>query len=65
MKQTSSVHLEVGNHWICTCGQSKNYPYCDGAHQGTGFQPLALELETPQTLEISGSVSSPVKSNAL
>ena len=24
----------------CTCGESKNQPYCDGAHKGTDFKPL-------------------------
>ncbi|MBT9316526.1 CDGSH iron-sulfur domain-containing protein [Leptothoe spongobia] len=45
--------LEAGTHWLCTCGQSKKSPYCDGSHQGTSFQPLALELEAPKQVEIS------------
>lgn len=24
----------------CSCGRSKQQPYCDGSHIGTGFQPL-------------------------
>lgn len=37
------VALEEGKkyHW-CTCGLSKNQPFCDGSHQGTGFVPLAF-----------------------
>lgn len=55
MAQQSSmtVTLEAGTHWICTCGGSANFPYCDGRHKGTTFQPLALELEAPKVVEIS------------
>lgn len=45
--------LDAGTYWICSCGQSKNAPYCDGSHKGTPFQPTALELEAPQTIVIS------------
>jgi CDGSH-type Zn-finger protein len=48
-----TVSLDAGTHWICTCGQSQNYPYCDGSHKGTTFQPLALELQAPKVVEIS------------
>ncbi|MCZ8488180.1 CDGSH iron-sulfur domain-containing protein [Vibrio lentus] len=24
---------------FCTCGKSKNQPFCDGSHAGTGFKP--------------------------
>jgi len=50
-----TVQLDKGTHWLCSCGQSKNAPFCDGAHQGTAFQPLVLELEALSTVEISGS----------
>ncbi len=32
-----AVHLETGRdyHW-CTCGRSKQQPFCDGSHRGTG-----------------------------
>jgi CDGSH-type Zn-finger protein len=30
-------------HW-CACGQSKNQPFCDGSHKGTGFAPLKVEI---------------------
>lgn len=56
MNQQSSTQvfkLDAGTHWICTCGQSKNAPYCDGGHQGTSLKPMALELETPKRVEIA------------
>ncbi|WP_250121356.1 CDGSH iron-sulfur domain-containing protein [Chroococcidiopsis sp. CCMEE 29] len=48
-----TVRLDAGTHWICSCGSSKNFPHCDGTHQGTQFQPLVLELEVPKVVEIS------------
>jgi mannose-6-phosphate isomerase-like protein (cupin superfamily)/CDGSH-type Zn-finger protein len=27
-------------YYWCSCGRSKNQPFCDGSHAGTGFEPL-------------------------
>ncbi|MXW19388.1 MAG: cupin domain-containing protein [Gammaproteobacteria bacterium] len=27
-------------YFWCACGRSKNQPYCDGSHKGTGFAPI-------------------------
>jgi len=32
-------------YYFCTCGQSKNQPFCDGSHAGTDFQPKAFTAE--------------------
>ncbi len=41
-----AVELKAGEtvYW-CSCGRSKNQPFCDGSHQGTGFEPLAFTAE--------------------
>lgn len=36
---------QPGKFAWCSCGQSKNQPYCDGSHKAAGlFRPLKLEL---------------------
>ena len=35
------VSLKAGRPYAwCSCGHSSKQPFCDGSHQGTGFEPL-------------------------
>ncbi|MDE3078791.1 MAG: CDGSH iron-sulfur domain-containing protein [Paracoccaceae bacterium] len=43
-KAPFAVDLEAGKSYFwCACGQSKNQPFCDGSHKGTGFAPTKFE----------------------
>lgn len=38
-----AVHVEEGREYLwCRCGLSARQPWCDGAHAGTGFAPIAF-----------------------
>lgn len=40
------VHLKEGETYAwCACGRSRNQPFCDGSHQGTGIDPVVFIAE--------------------
>jgi CDGSH iron-sulfur domain-containing protein 3 len=41
-REPMAVAVEAGkDYWWCSCGQSKNQPFCDGSHKGEGvFNPV-------------------------
>ncbi len=40
------VELEAGKqYFFCTCGNSKNQPFCDGSHSGSDFAPKAFTAD--------------------
>jgi len=49
------VELEEGkSYFFCRCGRSKRQPFCDGAHQGTGIEPLRFTAETSGPANLCG-----------
>ena len=40
------VRLAGGEIALCRCGQSKNKPFCDSSHEGSGFVAAALTGES-------------------
>ena len=44
-KRPCVLDLEPGSYFWCACGRSKNQPWCDGSHKGTGFTPVETVIE--------------------
>ena len=42
------------NYYWCACGRSKNQPFCDGSHQGTGLEPMAFTADKTGTVYLCG-----------
>ena len=54
-KVPAKVTLEAGkDYWWCACGQSKNQPFCDGSHKGTGFAPKMFKTDKAETVYFCG-----------
>lgn len=43
--EPASLNLPIGAYLYCTCGYSKNQPFCDGSHHGTKFEPIRFEIK--------------------
>lgn len=39
---------------FCMCGNSKNGPYCDGSHKGTGITPKVVTYEKDTEIHACG-----------
>ncbi|MEZ5774449.1 MAG: CDGSH iron-sulfur domain-containing protein [Hyphomicrobiaceae bacterium] len=49
------VELVAGKRYFwCRCGRSAKQPFCDGAHKGTGMEPLAFVAETGGVQNLCG-----------
>ena len=51
-KQPAVMDLEPGTYYWCACGRSKDQPFCDGSHQGTGITPSEFSVEKEQKLAL-------------
>lgn len=52
-RKPAVLNLEAGTYGWCTCGHSRNQPFCDGAHQqGTGMSPMEFKLDAPRSVAL-------------
>lgn len=49
------VTVEAGKTYFwCSCGNSKNQPFCDGSHKGSDFAPIRYTAEKDGTVYFCG-----------
>lgn len=48
------LELEPGTYHWCSCGKSKNQPFCDGSHKGSNFKPIEFKIEKKQKVALCG-----------
>ena len=54
-KAPFGVEVEEGkSYWWCACGLSKEQPFCDGSHKGTGIEPSKYSAEKLGTVYFCG-----------
>ena len=53
-KSPYAVELEPGDYYWCACGRSKNQPFCDGSHEGTGITPVKFTTTEKETKYLCG-----------
>ena len=54
-KSPYQVDVEAGKSYFwCACGRSKNQPFCDGSHKGTGLTPVQYKPEESKTVWLCG-----------
>ena len=45
-KRPVVMKLEPGkSYWWCSCGRSRDQPFCDGSHAGTDFEPVEFTVD--------------------
>ncbi len=53
------VEVTAGKSYFwCSCGQSKNQPFCDGSHKDTSFTPVKFEATEDKTVYFCGCKNS-------
>ena len=54
-KSPYAVEVESSkSYYWCSCGKSKNQPFCDGAHQGSEFTPVVYAATESKTVYFCG-----------
>lgn len=54
-KAPYATEVEEGKtYYWCACGRSKSQPFCDGSHQGTSHEPVAITAGKTGTVYLCG-----------
>ena len=54
-KAPYAVEVEAGkSYYWCSCGHSKNQPFCDGSHAGTDLMPVEFKATKNETVYFCG-----------
>ncbi len=48
------LDVDPGGYYWCSCGRSKNQPFCDGSHKGTEFTPVKVEITEKKKVAFCG-----------
>jgi CDGSH-type Zn-finger protein len=48
----SIIELEPGDYWWCACGHSRQQPFCDGSHKGSGYGPEKVSIGEKKTVAL-------------
>lgn len=46
--------VEGKPYFFCRCGRSQKQPFCDGAHKGTGIEPMPFKAPSTGTFNLCG-----------
>ena len=46
--------VEGKAYFWCRCGRSAKQPFCDGAHKGTGIDPMRYVADKAGTVNVCG-----------
>lgn len=51
-KEPAVISLDPGTYYWCSCGRSRDQPFCDGSHEGTGFEPLEFTMDAKKEVAL-------------
>jgi len=50
------IDLEPDTYYWCSCGKTKNQPFCDGSHEGTNFLPIEFTITEKKQMTLTAMV---------